>query len=147
MLEYLDPFFEGRELIRGCKVGVTKNHRRYFYMIYTKYRRNTVNCSIREESGNRESWNGPLVAMRLDATSATRLVSITSKSHKDIAIQAVAKWVSLATVHTACLRFVAHRYQVHKYYELQNLHLWQAVAVAPDAVGGTGSGRPALVMA
>lgn len=100
MLEYLEPFFRGRELIRGCKVGVTRNNRRYFYMIYTKYQRNIVNCSIREESGNRESWSGPLVVMRLDATSATRLVSITSKSHKDIAIQAVAKWVLFATVRT-----------------------------------------------
>ena len=91
MLECIEPFLQGRELIRGCKVGVTRNHRRYFYMVYTKYQRNTSNCSIREESGNRESWNGPLVVMRLDANSATRLVSITSKSHKDIAIQAVAK--------------------------------------------------------
>ena len=90
-LECIGPFLQGRELIRGCKVGVTRNHHRYFYMVYTKYQKNTLNCSIREESGNRESWGGPLVVMRLDTNSATRLVSITSKSHKDIAIQAVAK--------------------------------------------------------
>ena len=90
-LECIEPFIQGRELIRGCKVGVTRNHHRYFYMVYTKYQKKTVNCSIREESGNRESWCGPLVVMRLDANSATRLVSITSKSHKDTAIQAVAK--------------------------------------------------------
>lgn len=103
-LECIDPFLHGRELIRGCKVGVTRNHRRYFYMVYTKYRKNTVNCSIREESGNQESWKGPLVVMRLDATSATRLVSITSKTHKEAAIQAVAKWVFSVTVSTVPLQ-------------------------------------------
>ena len=72
-------------------MGVTRDHRRHFYMVYTKYQKNTINYSIREESGNRESWGGPLVVMRLDTNSATRLVSITSKSHKDMAIEAIAK--------------------------------------------------------
>ena len=99
-LECLGPFFRGRERIRGCKVGITKNHRRYFYMVYTKYRRTEINYAIMEESGNQGSWKGPLVVMRLDATSATRLVSITSKTHKDLAIQAVARYASLAPSHT-----------------------------------------------
>lgn len=92
-LESLEPFVRGRQRIRGCKVGVTKNNRRHFYVGYTKHRKTQVNSAIMEESGNRESWNGPLVVMRLDAISATRLVSITSKSHREIAIQAVAKCV------------------------------------------------------
>ena len=45
-LECIGSFLQGRELIRGCKIGVTRNHRRYFYMVYTKYQKNTVNCSI-----------------------------------------------------------------------------------------------------
>ena len=94
-LESLESFFQGRQRIRGCKVGVTKNNRRHFYMVYTKHRKTQVNSAIMEESGNRESWDGPLVVMRLDSVTATRLVSITSKSHREIAILAVAKYVSL----------------------------------------------------
>ena len=109
-LECVEPFFQGKELVRGCKVGVTENRRRYFYMIYTKYRKNAVNYSILEESGDQESWGGPLIVMRLDVASATRLVSITSKSHRDIAIQAVAKLVLLATALTACSQFVSLLY-------------------------------------
>lgn len=92
-LECLDSFVRGRERTRGCKVGVTKNNRRYFYMVYTKRRRSQVNSAITEESRGNESWNGPLVVMRLDTASATRLVSITSRSHREIAIQAAAKYV------------------------------------------------------
>jgi hypothetical protein len=92
-LESIDSFFQGRQRIRGCKVGVTRNNRRYFYMVYTKHRKTQVNSAIMEESGNREFWHGPLVVMRLDAVTATRLVSITSKSHREIAILAVAKYV------------------------------------------------------
>ena len=92
-------------------------------MVYTKYRKNTVNCSIREESGNQESWKGPLVVVRLDATSAKRFVSITSKSHRDIAIQAVAKWVFFVTAYTLPLQPFTHLYKVHKRHELQNFCL------------------------
>lgn len=92
-MECLDSFAQGRERIRGCKVGVTKNNRRYFCMVYTKYCKTQTNSSITEESGNRESWNGPLVVVRLDAVSATRLVSITSRFHREISVQAVAKCV------------------------------------------------------
>ena len=91
-LECLGPFLQGRERIRGCKVGITENHRRYFYMIYTKYRKSEVNYAIMEESKNRGSWKGPLVVMRLDTTSATRLVSITSRTHKDLAMRAIARY-------------------------------------------------------
>ena len=94
-LECLESFVQGRQRIRGCKVGVTRNNRRYFYMVYTKHRKTQVNSAIVEESRNCESWGGPLVVMRLDAMTATRLVSITSKSHREIAMQAVAKCVSL----------------------------------------------------
>lgn len=62
-------------------------------MIYTKYRRSQVNFSIREESGNLESWCGPLVVMRLDTFSGTRLVSITTKDDRETAIKAAAKYV------------------------------------------------------
>jgi hypothetical protein len=92
-LEILEPFLQGRELIRGCRVGVTRNNRRHFYMIYTKYRRGQVNCAVQEESRNLVRWCGPLVVMRLDAFSGGRLVSITTKDHKETAIKAVAKCV------------------------------------------------------
>jgi hypothetical protein len=92
-LEILEPFLQGRELIRGCRVGVTRNNRRCFYMIYTKYRRSQVNCAVQEESRNLGSWCGPLVVMRLDTFSGGRLVSITTKDHKETAIKAVAKCV------------------------------------------------------
>ena len=100
-LESLESFFQGRQRIRGCKVGVTRNNRRHFYMVYTKHRKTQVNSAIMEESRNREYWDGPLVVMRLDAVTATRLVSITSKSHREIAILAVAKYVFLLTTEIA----------------------------------------------
>ena len=103
-LECLGQFLRGSGRIRGCKVGVTRNSRRYFYMVYTKHWKTQVNSSIMEESGNRESWNGPLVVMRLDAVSATRLVSITSKSHREVAIQAVAKCVFLLVLRVPHLK-------------------------------------------
>lgn len=61
-------------------------------MVYTKYRKSQINHAIREGSGNLEGWRGPLVVMRLDALSGTRLVSVTTKAHKEAAMQAVAKW-------------------------------------------------------
>lgn len=99
-LECLGPFLRGRERIRGCKVGITENRRRHFYMIYTKYRKTEINYAIMEESKNQGSWKGPLVVMRLDTTSATRLVSITSRTHKDLAIRAIAKYDSLLPSYT-----------------------------------------------
>ena len=112
VLERLEPFRQGRELVRGCKVGITRNNRRHFYMVYTKYRRGQINYAILEEYGGVESWRGPLVVMRLDALSATRLVSISTKAHKEAAIMAVAKWVFSVVIDTilitghCCTRFI-----------------------------------------
>ena len=132
-LESLEPFASGRERIRGCKVGIRRNQRRHFYMIYTKYRRTDTNYAIIEESGNQESWNGPLVVMRLDTASATRLVSITSKTHKDMAIQAVARYVFYTIVPYSCSPVG----KVHKDHERQYFHpAAQNGPMAPEAAGG-----------
>jgi hypothetical protein len=134
MLECVGPFLRGRERIRGCKVGITRNRRRYFYMVYTKYRKTEVNYAIMDESGNQGSWKGPLVVMRLDAMSATRLVSITSKVHEDMAMQVVAKYVFLVTVSHPSHSTID---KVHKYHECQYFYpTVQDGAVAPKAAGG-----------
>lgn len=116
-LECLEPFFRGRERVRGCKIGITRNHRRYFYMIYTKYRKTEINYAVMEESGNQGSWKGPLVVMRLDTTSATRLVSITSKAHKDLAIQAVARCASLLPSQTQ------HTHPLTRFTNIMNIKI------------------------
>ena len=91
-LELLSPFRSGRELVRGCRVRVTRHHQRHYYMVYTKYRRDRENISVREESGGQGSWKGPVVVMRLDTRSATRLVSVTSRVHRELAIAAIARY-------------------------------------------------------
>jgi len=136
-LECLEPFIQGRELIRGCKVGVTRNNRRHFYMVYTKYRRSQVNSAVREESGNLESWCGPLVVMRLDAFSGARLVSITTKYHKETAIKAAAKWVFLTITDTALTTDGCN--EVYGHHEHQNFYLdVREGALAPNAVDSIG---------
>lgn len=92
-LELLGPFHGGRELVRGCRVCVTRHQRRHYYMVYTKYRRSQENVSVREESGGQENWKGPVVVMRLDTPSATRLVSVTSRVHRELAISAIARYL------------------------------------------------------
>lgn len=71
------------------------NQRRHYFMVYTKYRRSQENISVRDESGGMESWKGPVVVMRLDTRSATRLVSVTSRVHHELAIKAIARYVEL----------------------------------------------------
>lgn len=105
-------------------------------MIYTKYRKTEINYAIIEESGNQGSWKGPLVVMRLDAVSATRLVSITSKTHKDLAIQAVAKYASSRTIPYSRGSPIG---KVHKHYEYQNFY--PAVQNGPVAPEVAGDGR------
>ena len=97
LLELLGPFRGGRELVRGCRVCVTQHQRRHYYMVYTKYRRSQENVSVREESRGQESWNGPVVVMRLDTRSATRLVSMTNKVHRELAIRAIARYLRFET--------------------------------------------------
>jgi len=98
VLELLDTFCSGREIVRGCRVSVTRHQQRHYYMVYTKYRRNQENISVREESRGLESWKGPVVVMRLDTRSATRLVSVTSRVHRELAIKAIARYLGFATL-------------------------------------------------
>jgi hypothetical protein len=90
-LETLEAFSYGRETIRGCKVCVLSQHKRFFYVVFSKYRRGSVNFAIKGESSDQETWRGPLVVMRLDNLTAKRIVSISNKSHKELAITAVSR--------------------------------------------------------
>jgi len=91
-LETLAAFSRGREAIRGCKVCVIKQQKRFFYVIFSKYRRGLVNFAIKGESTDQETWRGPLVVMRLDTQTASRVVSISSKFHRELAITAAARY-------------------------------------------------------
>jgi len=106
MLELLDPFVGGRELVRGCRVRVVWHQQRHYFMVYTKYRRSQENISVRDESGGQESWKGPVVVMRMDTRSATRLVSITSRIHRELAIRAVARYTKFSTF--VCFYWLTH---------------------------------------
>jgi hypothetical protein len=94
-LESLDPFSRGREAIRGCKVCVVDQQQRDFYIVFTKYRMRIVNFAINGESNGQESWRGPMLVMRLDKLTATRIVSVSNKAHRDSAIKAAAMYVLL----------------------------------------------------
>lgn len=90
-LETLGAFSRGREAIRSCKVCVISQQKRFFYVVFSKYQKGWVNFAVKGQSFDEESWRGPLVAMRLDGLTAKRIVSISSKYHRELAIEAVAK--------------------------------------------------------
>lgn len=90
-LETLEAFSCGRETIRGCKVCVLSQQKRFFYVVFSKYRRGTINFAVKGQSLDQETWRGPLVVMRLDNQTAKRIVSISNKSHKELAITAMTK--------------------------------------------------------
>lgn len=93
VLESLDPFSRGPGAIRGCKVCIADQQRQNFYLVFTKYRKKAINFAIKGESDGQETWGGPLLVMRLDKLTATRIVSISNKAHKDSAIKAAARYV------------------------------------------------------
>jgi len=137
MLELLDPFLSGRELVHGCRVRVAWDQRHHYYMVYTKYRRSQENISVRDESNGQESWKGPVVVMRLDTRSATRLVSMTSGIHRELAIRAMARYIEFSFF---VLLLIDASRQVCPTYESTNLlcfHSAEEDFVATAFIGST----------